>query len=1460
MKHAPGLTLKLERARFLLSFAIVATGLTSLRADTQYFINSNGNWNVASNWNAAVPSATDVAIISNSNKVSVPSGVTGVAQALGLGIGSTLTINGGKVVAPNIAPAAPGTSNFVVVSGGGTLAAGEVDLGGLGTVTLNGATIQPTANITGFFRNLGPSGVTINSGGVTFNSSIYSVVFTNAFNGGPLTVAGGAVELAGSNNFGLVTVNGGTLQLGGLNVPSSVAGAGSSGNPGAVINSGGMLVNAASSVITGGSGAGGGFSSGDGTGGDGLDLKLGGGLLNSGTINGAGAGSGALTGGASGGTGVSAASGTSFTNLGSIQGGGGSDGGGGGTAVAFAGTGTLTNGATGSITGGPGSGGTFFNGGGGGTGLSYKEAGILINSGQISGGNGSSGGGGATGVSFSAFATVTNLSGGMISGGGGSSGFASAGGGGTGIQMNDGGVLFNAALVQGGSGVGGSFGSSGSSSGTGVVIQGGPGTVINEGTINNGITMGSNFGNQLSVFPGSHISGGANLGNSTDSQLIFDGDGVTNMSSTISGGLTFNGQVVVEGGGTWNLDMAIPTTGTTYLNGSSLQVVNGGSLGSISLVNDGVLEFNRSDSSTFAASISGSGSFQNTGSGTVTLTGSNTFAGGTILEGGTLQVSSNGAAIYSPGADLIVGNNSAASLVVSGGAAFTDNNATLAETLFASGSTVTVKGAGSEWNNINSLTVGYFNAGSLTVEGGAKVTVNGGSGQIVLGEKNSFGLHPAVGTLQIGNGDSAGLLNISAVTVGAGTGVVIFDHTNSNYYLTQDGTAGGLAVPLSGNLSVTNNSGMTTLLGTNSYSGPTTINGGTLAIDGLLNGSPAITANGGTLAGAGTVTGTVAIGNGGGVSPGSPVGTLNTPSETWGPGTAFYWNLASSTGLAGTNWGLLQITGDLAINASNAGSMRVSLRTFNGSLPGLASGFNGSNSGAWTIATYTGNLTGFNSNLFVIDATNFLNETYAGQFHVSADVPHQLQLVFVPNFTPSITGEAVVETNARYAVVKTAINTAASPIQLTIQYGTNASYGQSTSVQSINSLPKLASPETVILDLQPKTTYHYRTVLTWSGGTIEGADETFSTTADATVFGITRAGDFLQATSTNSPAGEGANNAIDGNIGTVYANDDVFNTGFSVFPAGDSVVTALTFISAASHPEDDPTSFVLAGSFDGTNFVTIASNAIPPFPAPNSIQSVTFPNSTAYNEYRLTFPTVANPATAAAMQIAEVEFMPFGEITSSNDAVSLTLPGGASVPSGYSVSALFDRQLAQDTNKFNLVSDNGACEVYLTPAAGTSVLKGVEMIAGDDDVKYPGRAPSTLTVDGTVDGSNYLRVLSVNPVAPTNDFQIQQFSVETNSSVYSSYRITLGKPQNSSVLQVGELRFFGLTVGPQLNIALMNQSVNLSWTGTGFTLQSNADLESANWIAVTNSVSSANGSNSVTLSMDSAAKFFRLAQ
>ena len=152
---------------------------------------------------------------------------------------------------------------------------------------------------------------------------------------------------------------------------------------------------------------------------------------------------------------------------------------------------------------------------------------------------------------------------------------------------------------------------------------------------------------------------------------------------------------------------------------------------------------------------------------------------------------------------------------------------------------------------------------------------------------------------------------------------------------------------------------------------------------------------------------------------------------------------------------------------------------------------------------------------------------------------------------------------------------------------------------------------------------------------------------------VTNPGDTVTASSSNSPGAEQAPNAIDNNPNTKYLNFDKADTGLTIATAG-SIVTGLGLTSANDAPERDPATFVLSGSVDGVNFTEIASGDVPAFGARFERQEVSFANDTAYNTYKLIFPTVVNPDAANSMQIAEVELLGVAAEVEAPPSISVT--------------------------------------------------------------------------------------------------------------------------------------------------------------------------------------------------------------
>jgi len=246
--------------------------------------------------------------------------------------------------------------------------------------------------------------------------------------------------------------------------------------------------------------------------------------------------------------------------------------------------------------------------------------------------------------------------------------------------------------------------------------------------------------------------------------------------------------------------------------------------------------------STFANDISGAGGLVKAGAGTLILTGTNSYSGGTAITGGTLRV----------GADANLGAASGA-LMLSGGtlAASASFASARAVELGAGGGTLDIAAAG------DTLTL----SGVLTGTGGLTKT---GDGQLILLADTLFtGVTTvAAGTLQIGNGGTAGLIIGDIVNNAA----LVFNRSDT---YTVPGT-------LTGTGSLTFSGGGTALFtAASGFSGTVTLENSVLRFQPGSSTAAAYVVNAGGVLGGTATIGALTLNAGGTVAPGYSPGTLS---------------------------------------------------------------------------------------------------------------------------------------------------------------------------------------------------------------------------------------------------------------------------------------------------------------------------------------------------------------------------------------------------------------------------------------------------------------------------------------------------------------------------------------------------------------------------------------------------------
>ena len=370
---------------------------------------------------------------------------------------------------------------------------------------------------------------------------------------------------------------------------------------------------------------------------------------------------------------------------------------------------------------------------------------------------------------------------------------------------------------------------------------------------------------------------------------------------------------------------------------------------------------------------------------------------------------------------LVVGGAGTGQLSFSeGGVVATGGNAIVANSPGSTGN-VYLGGAGSAWAVGGSLTVGNSGDGFIRITDSAVLSVGAGTGTITLGSGTG-----SIGDFHIGyDGEgysSGGIINAASITTGMGTGTVLIG-TNSTkiapFYLTRNGTGAGTYVTIDGSTNVQQVFGYNVLGGSSSYTGTTTISGGTLvAASNNALGTSSVIINGGTLAlgsgvnfgnsiafglaggklaGEGTFTSPLTLGSGVKLAPGSSPGTMNFASSlTLNNGGSLEIEIRAPSGTLGTDWDFVSIAGTFNLTGLTAGGYSLKVISLDlANNPGAVSGLTGPAS--WVIATAGGGITGFEATDFAIDSSLFTN----GGFLTLSQSGNDLVLNFSPVPEPS---------------------------------------------------------------------------------------------------------------------------------------------------------------------------------------------------------------------------------------------------------------------------------------------------------------------------------------------------------------------------------------------------------------------------------------------------------------------------
>lgn len=410
------------------------------------------------------------------------------------------------------------------------------------------------------------------------------------------------------------------------------------------------------------------------------------------------------------------------------------------------------------------------------------------------------------------------------------------------------------------------------------------GTVAGSATRNltdkydSGIVIGGNvqFGELATVVSSAsstaNLTFNNNVGLGSANRTLTQGNSGTNTFSGIisntSGGLTFAANVSADG--RFEITNASNTfTGPINVTGGEVRFTADGSIGNAA--NDIVIDGGRFAKASDAL--------------TVTLGGGRDISVGDAV----------GTAISSPGTGVLIYNNAIANKTGETGSWAKQGGGTL-----ELGGVSTYTGDTSINNGFVKLTTGNDRLPTGTVVSiGQSASINLGTLDLNGRNQQIAGLNSTAGTNATASNNSVTSATAATLTIG-GTGSYSFG----------DGTAANSGVIVGAISLVKEGSGTQTLGDTNTYTGTTTVNSGTLIINGNISTSLTTIKSGGTLGGSGYVGG-LSVEGGGTLAPGNSPGILNVGSTSLATLSTFAVEINGNT--VSTQYDQLNVTGTMSL-------------------------------------------------------------------------------------------------------------------------------------------------------------------------------------------------------------------------------------------------------------------------------------------------------------------------------------------------------------------------------------------------------------------------------------------------------------------------------------------------------------------------------------------------------------------
>ena len=112
------------------------------------------------------------------------------------------------------------------------------------------------------------------------------------------------------------------------------------------------------------------------------------------------------------------------------------------------------------------------------------------------------------------------------------------------------------------------------------------------------------------------------------------------------------------------------------------------------------------------------------------------------------------------------------------------------------------------------------------------------------------------------------------------------------------------------------------------------------------------------------------------LAPGNSPGTLSAGATTWSGGGTYVWEINDATGIVGTSWDLLDITGALTIDATSGNPFTIAITSLTaGNEAGEVPNWTPDANHSYSIAATTTGVLGFSTDKFTLNTTGFSNTT-----------------------------------------------------------------------------------------------------------------------------------------------------------------------------------------------------------------------------------------------------------------------------------------------------------------------------------------------------------------------------------------------------------------------------------------------------------------------------------------------------